>query len=203
MSTKITYQQLGNTLRLVTVKDIAMDINVFDAITSPNNSVLHGGVCVNYLATATNPSAPTSNTGDFAFFAFYSTSVSASNTTLTLTLSNNAYTPEIRLFPAVGNIIPITIDGTTFYGTRASSLQCLMFSGSTPCGICTAPIKITVIKCNTTSQEITTETYNIESKSGNASSPMSGRSTVAYATLQIAKTSDDILLFVGIENIFE
>ena len=157
---------------------------------------------MNHLTTATNPDVPTSNTGDFAFFTFYGTSTTAGSTALNLTLSNNAYAPDVRLFPAVDNIIPVTIGSITFYGTKASYLQCLIFNGSTPCGICTAPLKITVIKCNTISQEITTQEFNIESKSGNASSPQSGRSTVAYATLSIAKTADEILLFVGIENIF-
>lgn len=202
MSTKLDYQVFGNTLRVVNVKDIVLDKGVYDATTSPNNGVVHGNICFNYATTQIS-TPPTTNTGNAGVFAFYGQSKSASTTSLTISLSNSMLGNDTTLTYSVDNFGSVIIDGVTFYGAKSANLRCSVISSSSACGICTAPLKITVMKANATSQEITTEVYNIESKSGYASSPTSGRSTGGNINLSIAKTADDILLFVGIENILE
>ena len=187
MSTKITYQTLGNTLRMVTVKDVVMDIGLYDSITSPNNSVLHGTICFNAGSNQSTVVTPTGFTNSCADLRWTSGS-STANTTISSTSDAPSNSSGINNFGS------ITVDGTTFYGTK----RCKLFYTTGQAYVATPKLKITTIKINTTSQEITTS--EVELAARNMSE------TYRYnlqLLLNIAKTEEELLLFVGIENIFE
>ena len=204
MTTNIEYQVLGNTLRIRQTKDIITDLNVFDAITSPNNSVMHGGIYCNILHdTSSSSNDPGNVTAPTSYMAILSGNDSTNNNVFKLTLGsgyNNANSQGNGTFGSV------TIDNTTFYGTKIGTFACVIGkqTGTTSSylNIRTANIKITVIRYVSASGEIITEEYT-QSTLFNSVSGSYSNSTMGRITLQIPKATDDLLLFIGIENIFE
>ena len=194
MSTKLTYQQLGNTIRMVSVKDVAIDKDIFDAMTSPNNGVFHGA-----LAATEGNSLPTKATTTRAFVSPSGTSTSSGNTVLSAGVVN---TSAIAMGAASGLYGNVTIDGITFYGRRQTAYRAVIksYAGSVLTSITTSAFKLTIIKYDSASGEIVTSTQVLSSL--NQSITTTSTSGHIYVQINIQKADNDLLLFVGIENIF-
>ena len=203
MTTNIEYQVLGNTLRIRQTKDVVTDLNTFDAITSPNNSVIHGGILCNVDHDSLSNDPPADITGPTTNMAILSPNSVTSVNDFSVALSSGYSNANVNANDLYGSV---TIGETTFYGTKIgrfeSGIGKQTGTSNTYLWIKTANFKVTVIRYISASGEIVTEEYTQASLNVKLTGSVSS-STFGRITMNIPKATDDLLLFIGIENIFE